>query len=84
MEDVNYWNCSATKVEGEEYNVEGLNIWEYKWNTTGNFFYKKDAVHQIKYKIDIFEIQNIDKIVIFGAAEGSNGVWTIYNNYYQL
>lgn len=84
MEDFNYWNCNTNKREGEEYCVEGLNIWDYKWNSTGNFFYKKDAVLQINYKIDIFEIQNVDKIVRFGAAERSNGVWVIYTNYYQL
>jgi hypothetical protein len=83
MEDTNYWNCSASKGEGEEYYIEGLNIWDYKWKDTGEYFLKKDAVRQLNYKIVIFEITNEDKIVRFGAAEGSVSAWVIYTNYYQ-
>jgi len=83
MEDAKYWNCSVTKGDGEKYYIEGLNIWDYKWKDTGESFFIKESVRQLNYRVEIYQIENENKIVKFGATESSNGAWIIYTNYYQ-
>ena len=81
MEDSNYWNSSITIVEGEKYYIDGLNIWEYQWRSTREYFFKKDPVRQMSNKITIYEIENEGKLVRFAAMEVSMNVWIVYTNY---
>jgi len=81
MEDSNYWTLSTTIADGEKYDIEGFNIWEYKWINTGQYFFKKDPVRQINTKISVYEINIQEKSVKFGATEISNGAWIIYTHY---
>lgn len=83
MQDTNYWNCSTTIGESEKCYIDGLNIWDYKWKNTGEYFFRKEPVRQNGYKIIIYEIENESQNVRFGAMEVSSNVWIIYTNYYQ-
>jgi hypothetical protein len=81
MEDINYWNSSITVGENEKYNIDGLNIWAYKWRDTGEYFFKKEPVRQNNFKISVYEIENEGKFIKFGAIEVSSNAWIIYTNY---
>jgi hypothetical protein len=81
MDDGNNWNCCATVMDSEKYEINGLNIWKYEWRTTGEHFLKKETVYQTVNKIKVYEIGNENQAAKFGAFEVSNNVWLIYTNY---
>jgi hypothetical protein len=81
MDDGNYWNCCATVIDSEKYEINGLNIWQHEWHATGEHFFKKETVYQTVNKIKVYEIRKENQTIKFGAVEVSNNVWLIYTNY---
>jgi len=81
MDDRNYWNCCATVMDSEKYEIKGLNIWEYAWQGTGQHFFKKEPVYQTLNKVKVYEIRNENQTEEFGAIEVSNNRWLIYTHY---
>jgi hypothetical protein len=81
FEDPNYWNSSTVIGGGEQYYIEGLNIWEHKWINTHQYFVKKESVRQVNLKIPIYEIKTEGKSTMFGATEVSNGAYIICTHY---
>ncbi|SHN01452.1 hypothetical protein [Mucilaginibacter sp. OK098] len=77
--DVNInWNGCATIADGERYEIEGVNIWDFKWRATGDKFTANEPVRGLNYNITIYEITERGKSIRFGAAEVSNNVWIVY------
>jgi len=72
------WNNCTTIADSEWHEVEGLNIWDFKWKATDDYFTVNEPVRGQNYKISIFEITHQNKSARFGAAEVSNNVWIIY------
>lgn len=74
----NNWSHSNTVVEGDKFEIEGLNIWDYKWKDTGKRIIIKGPNDGNQYTFHIFEITERNKTIKFAAGEFSNLVWGIY------
>ena len=78
------WKFLKTVSDGELCEIEGINIWDYKWNETGKKINIKDPLYGTFYSFEVYKIQNDTVEIIFAAGEFSNNVWGIYrieNNY---
>jgi hypothetical protein len=71
------WRYDETVYEGEEYKINGINIWDFKWEETGEKIRVKDPVYGQFYSFDVYKIQN-NLDVLFAAGEFSNCVYGIY------
>lgn len=72
------WKCKSVIFDGEDLFINGLNIWDHKWESTKNNITVKDPKYKKTFRADVFNIQ-FDQIKIeFAAVEFSNNVWGIY------
>lgn len=74
----NDWKHIKTIVDGDEFRVDGLNIWEHDWERTGQKITIKDPLYGQDYSMDVYEIRNAESKVTFAAGELSNCIWGIY------
>ena len=72
------WRFEKTVCDGEEYKINGINIWDVKWEETGKKIKIKDPLYGKFYSFDVYKIQNENVDVLFAAGEFSNCVWGIY------
>ena len=72
------WRHATTVIEGDKFEIEGLNIWDYKWEDTGKRIFIKDPNYGQQYTFHIFEITEDNKTINFAAGEFSKLVWGIY------
>lgn len=57
--------------------IYGINIWDFKWEETGEKIRVKDPVYGQFYSFDVCKIHN-NLDVLFVAGEFSNCVYGIY------
>lgn len=74
------WKYITAIVEGEPYTINGLNIWDHEWKTTGQSINVKDPLYGQDCTMTVFEIAFNDIIVMFAAGEFSSCIWGIYHN----
>lgn len=72
------WKHIKTIFDGDRYEINGLNIWDYNWDMTDETITVKDPLYGQTYSINIYKIHQTTIEVKFAAAEFSNGVWGIY------
>jgi hypothetical protein len=72
------WIHKKTIVDGENYEINGLNIWDFNWEDTGDKINIKDPLYAQDYCFNIYKIQKNDNSIFFSAGEFSNCVWGIY------
>ena len=72
------WRFEKTIVDGEEYKINGINIWDFKWEVTGEKIKIKDPLYGQSYTFNVFKIQNDNIEILFAAGEFSNCIWGIY------
>lgn len=72
------WNFSKTITDNEPYFIQNINIWDKKWNNTGEKINIKDPLHNQNYTFEVYEIENNGKRILFSAGEFSNNIWGIY------
>ncbi len=73
-----YWKYKATVFEGEKFEIQGLNIWDFEWIYTNKNTNVKDPSYGESYSFDIYKIQNDNIEIVFAAGEFSNNVYGIY------
>lgn len=74
----NNWKHIKTIVDSEPFELNGLNIWDFQWERTGNYIKIKDPNYGQEYSFSVYKIVS-DKIEIqFAAGEYSNCIWGIY------
>ncbi len=78
---MNNFTASATVIDGERYEINGLNIWDHQWKSTGERIHISDATSGRESSQLVKEIISGDKSVKFVADEVSNGVWKVYHEY---
>lgn len=74
------WKCKSVIIDGEDFLINGLNIWEHKWELTGKKVVVKDPKYKKLFNVDIFKIQFNQIQAEFAAVEFSNCVWGIYQS----
>lgn len=72
------WKHIKTISEGESYKINGLNIWNYNWKSTGISIDIKDPIYQQDYSFNVYEISDGSHTITFAAGEFSNSIWGIY------
>jgi hypothetical protein len=72
------WRFEKTVSDGEEYKINGINIWDFKWEETGEKINIQDPIYSKFYSFDVYKINNDNVDILFGAGEFSNCVWGIY------
>jgi len=75
------WQFKKTIVDSEPYLIENLNIWEFKWENTGETIQIQDPLYKQNYIFDIYEINSGSKKIRFSAGEFSNLIYGIYEPY---
>ncbi len=74
------WTHLKTIADGDPFEINGLNIWDFKWQDTRQSIKIKDPNYGQDYVFGIYEITNDKKTIRFAAGEFSNCVWGIYVN----
>ena len=72
------WKFVKTIVDYEKFEINGINIWDFKWEATDEKIKIKDPLYGQFYTFNVFKIQNKDIEILFVAGEFSNGVYGIY------
>ena len=72
------WKHIKTVIDGDRFEINGLNIWDYAWVETGEKINIKDPLYVQNYTMSIFEIHKENITIRFAAGEFSNCVWGIY------
>ncbi|NCD69679.1 hypothetical protein [Mucilaginibacter agri] len=74
------FNQSTTIYDGERYEINGLNIWDYSWINTGKRIQVKDSVYGQNHIFPVYEIAANGATATFAAGEYSNCVWGVYHD----
>ena len=72
------WTYQKAIAEGDEFVVNGLNIWDFNWQDTGQRIHIKDPLYGQAYTFTVYEIRKENTTALFAAGEFSNSVWGIY------
>ena len=72
------WKYNKVVIEGENFSINGLNIWSFEWKTIGERIDVKDPIYVQDYTFDVYEITDGFKKAKFATGEFSNRVWGIY------
>lgn len=72
------WKNKAILGDGERYEINGLNIWDYEWKFTGQSITVKDPIYKKSFLFQVFEITDGDLNIRFAAGEFSNSIYGIY------
>ena len=72
------WKFVKTIVDYEKFEINGINIWDFKWEETDEKITIKDPLYGQFYTFNVFKIQIKDIQILFVAGEFSNGVYGIY------
>jgi len=74
----NGWKFITTIPDGEPFYLDGINIWDFKWENTNETINVKDPLHKQNYVLDVYKIYANGKEIIFAAGEFSNCIYGIY------
>lgn len=72
------WKHIGTIIDGELFKISEVNIWDYKWNATGEKISVEDPIYGQSHILDVYEIEKGNSKIRFAAGEFSNLVWGIY------
>ncbi len=78
MDKHNNWKHKATSGDGQYCEIEGINVWDYKWQSNYEIVEVKDPVYGETKLFTHYWIQLPDKKIEFVAGEFSNGVFGFY------
>lgn len=74
----NKWEHIKTVVDGDRFEINGLNIWDNEWKDTGERIQIKDPLYAQDFTFTVYEISKGETTAKFAAGEFSNCVWGIY------
>lgn len=72
------WKHAKTILDGEKYEISGINIWNHSWINTGDQIKIKDPIYNQDYTFHVYRIHEGKSTIEFAAGEFSNTVWGIY------
>ena len=78
MTGISNWQHIRTITDGERFEINGLNIWDHDWKTTGEKIQIKDPLYRQDFTFSVYQINNDQNSAQFAAGEFSNGVWGVY------
>ena len=72
------WNSVITIAENDAFFINGINIWDFEWEFTGERIHFSDPLRDKNYTFQVYKIITSNLEIEFGAGEFSNCVWGIY------
>ena len=72
------WKFIKAVLDGELFTINGMNIWDYKWEDTGERVEVKDPLYGQHYSMAVYKIRHRNVEFRFAAGEFSNCVWGLY------
>ena len=73
------WVFIGHSFEAETFMIEGINVWEQHWQTTGEAAEMNDPMYTWQgYRFPVYRITQNGKTIEFAAGEFSNTVWGFY------
>lgn len=72
------WKHIKTIADSEPFHLDGLNIWDFEWQSTGQSIKIIDPSYGQEFTFNVYQISNDSEEVRFSAGEFSNCVWGIY------
>ena len=72
------WGHVKTIVDGERFEIHGLNIWDHNWEDTRERIQINDPLYGRSFTLAVHKITAGKTIIKFAAGEFSNCVWGIY------
>ena len=71
------WQHEITGVDGNTL-LFGVNIFDYKWENTGERVDIKDPLYGQKYRFPVYKVRIGEQVYQFAAGEFSNSVFGFY------
>jgi hypothetical protein len=68
----------GTCFDGQEMRIEGVNVWDYKWELKETMIKVKDPQYHNVLNFALWSITVDGREIEFIAGEFSNGVWGFY------
>ena len=67
-------------IEGNTTPIDGVNIWSFKWQRTGEKSFKvpHPQYSNQRHFLRCYQVETEGKVIEFAAGELSNMVWCIY------
>jgi len=78
MNSKDHWDHIATIVDGERFDIDGVNVWDCDWKDTGERIQINDPLYGRGFTFSVYEINTGQATAKFAAGEFSNCVWGIY------
>jgi hypothetical protein len=72
------WKHIATVVDGQRFQIDGVEIWNHKWLQTAEKVFVKDPLYGQDYTFNVYQISSGNMTIEFAAGEFSNCVWGIF------
>jgi ribonuclease HI len=74
------WKCISVIFDGEDFLLDGINIWNHKWELTNEKVKVKDPKYNKQCVAEVYNILFDEINIQFAVAEFSNNVWGIYQS----
>jgi ribonuclease HI len=74
------WKCISVIFDGEDFLLDGINIWNHKWELTNEKVKVKDPKYNKQCVAEVYTILFDEINIQFAVAEFSNNVWGIYQS----
>jgi hypothetical protein len=73
------WKFAGAVGDGEEFKINGVNVWSQKWAPVkGEFADVKDPSYKQDFRFEVYTINNGAVAIKFAAGEFSNCIWGFY------
>ena len=72
------WSYLGTSFGSGEFKVQGVNVWEHKWEETGETVNVRDPSYGMPYTFNVYAIEAGGETIRFAAGEYSADVWGFY------
>ena len=74
------WQFHDMNMEGATKPIEGVDIWQHRWQSSGEKSFKvpHPQYAQQKHILRCYRIDVDNKVIEFAAGEVSNMVWCLY------
>jgi hypothetical protein len=72
------WKFAGASPDGQKFDIEGINVWDYQWVPQGKKADVKDPLYHQDFHFSVYEISAASKKIVFAAGEFSNSMWGFY------
>ena len=72
------WEFAGCVPSNVLFELDGINVWNYKWIDTGDRAHVKDPQYHQDFEFEVYQVKDAGRTVTFAAGEFSNGMWGFF------